>query len=276
VTVLFITEALAKAHVKGYTKADGTVVPAHDDKRVAAHHPAKWSAAHHSIGSSQGSMFGQSHKAPPKAFHPQADDAGKKVGIYEPHALDLSGLGDPDAVVTFTPGCTLPDAMGGISLSDWTPPENEADWFDVAGVADIEEPPMETTEKQKESSGLVIMEDDGRVWVVSPTNKFGGYKNTFPKGKQDDELSLQANAIKEAWEESGIKAEVVAFLGDQSRTSSKCRYYLARRVAGNPAAMGWESQAVHLVPTGKLRGFLDTSLDREVMDMLVHHLLKDA
>jgi hypothetical protein len=37
VTVLFITEALAKAHVKGYTKADGTVLARGKTQRARAH-----------------------------------------------------------------------------------------------------------------------------------------------------------------------------------------------------------------------------------------------
>lgn len=35
-TVLLVSESLAKSHVKGYTKADGTVVKPHEDKRSAA------------------------------------------------------------------------------------------------------------------------------------------------------------------------------------------------------------------------------------------------
>jgi len=36
------------------------------------------------------------------------------------------------------------------------------------------------------------------------------------------------------------------------RTQTYTRYYMARRIGGCPAEMGWESQAVHLVPAARL------------------------
>jgi hypothetical protein len=36
-------------------------------------------------------------------------------------------------------------------------------------------------------------------------------------------------------------------------TQTYTRYYIARRTGGSPACMGWESQAVHLVPMAQLR-----------------------
>jgi 8-oxo-dGTP pyrophosphatase MutT (NUDIX family) len=99
---------------------------------------------------------------------------------------------------------------------------------------------------------VIIIEDDGRVWLVSPTNGFGGYAATFPKGRVDAGGTLQHTAVREAFEESGLAVRLEAFLLDASRTQTYTRYYIARRVAGSPAAMGWETQAVHLVPAARL------------------------
>lgn len=41
-------------------------------------------------------------------------------------------------------------------------------------------------------------------------------------------------------------------LVDVKRTQTYTRYYLAERVGGNPAEMGWETQAVLLVPVATL------------------------
>jgi 8-oxo-dGTP pyrophosphatase MutT (NUDIX family) len=68
--------------------------------------------------------------------------------------------------------------------------------------------------------------------------------------------SLQACAIREAYEEAGLKVQIIGYLADSLRTQSYTRYYLARRVGGSPACMGWESQAVHLVPPGMLNSLL--------------------
>lgn len=46
---------------------------------------------------------------------------------------------------------------------------------------------------------------------------------------------------------------ITGFLLDVQRTQTHTPYYLARRIGGSPARMGWESQAVHLVPLARLR-----------------------
>ena len=118
------------------------------------------------------------------------------------------------------------------------------------------------------ASGVVIEEPDGRVWLVSPTNAFGGYKNTFPKGKVDPGLSLQANAIKEAYEESGLRVEITGYLVDVDKTTSTTRYYTARRVGGVPIDMGNESEAVVLVSKKDLIESLNQPVDHKVANAL--------
>lgn len=276
--VLLVDSALAKSHVKGYTKADGTVVKPHEDKRFKHEKPpAKWSAGGKpSMTAPQFGLFGghgganAGPKPVPKAYHPKAGDKGQKVGIYSPSTPDVAGFADPGSIATVTPGCAgMPASLNGIPFASWTPPDEDR-WDYVEGQKDdLEEPELVCPKGKDPASGLIIVETDGRAWVVSPTNKFGGYRNTFPKGKVEPELSFQANAIKEAWEEGGIKAEIVGLVGDVERTTSVTRYYLARRVAGNPAHdVGWESQAVHLVPISQLTEFLDAAVDHKVVDLL--------
>jgi ADP-ribose pyrophosphatase YjhB (NUDIX family) len=132
-------------------------------------------------------------------------------------------------------------------------------------MEDLDEPVMHLKQGLKPASGCIIKEPDGRVWLVSPTNQFGGYKNTFPKGKIEDEMSWQANAIKEVFEESGLKVKIVGYACDVDRTSSVTRYYHAVRVGGTPADVGWESQAAHLVPESDLHLYLDSEADHDVI-----------
>ena len=91
-------------------------------------------------------------------------------------------------------------------------------------------------------------EPDGRVWVFEPTNKFGGYVRTSPKGTVVSGRSLAANAAKEVFEETGLLIEVGQPLIDTERTASVCRYFLGQRIGGDPSNMGWEAQAVCLTP----------------------------
>jgi ADP-ribose pyrophosphatase YjhB (NUDIX family) len=271
---------LLKAHNKGYTKKNGTFVAPFDDKRASAHPgekkpPAKWSAG------GQPSLFGRSgwpsgvgkltsssaKKPEPKAIHPKKGDHGEAVGIMSPSApTDASTWTDPTAVATFVPDGDVPLSLHGVSFAPWRDhPRTDDGWDYVDGqMDDLEEPPMKLPVGKTASSGVVIEEPDGRVWIVHPTNKFAGYQATFPKGGAEDGMSLQANAIKECFEEAGLKVEITGLLGDFERSTSVARYYHAKRVGGTPVGMGWESQAVSLAPKGKMLGLLNSNVDHPI------------
>jgi ADP-ribosylglycohydrolase/ADP-ribose pyrophosphatase YjhB (NUDIX family) len=210
----------------------------------------------------------------PPVAHPQPGPKGETVWIERPHKARLRGWTDPEAALTITPGDALPVAeLNGVRLQSWQGPRDPEAWQTVSGQRHIGEPELATAQPgHKLASGLVMREPDGRVWLVSPTNAYGGYHTTFPKGRLDAGLSAQANAIREAWEESGLKARIVAWLGDVDRTTTRTRYYLAQREAGTPSDMGWESQAVHLVPLAQARAFLASPYDRAVLDLLERFL----
>lgn len=91
---------------------------------------------------------------------------------------------------------------------------------------------------------------------------------TFPKGRQEPGLSLQATAIKECWEETGLRIRIHSLLGDFKRTATLTRLYLAERVSGTPASMGWESQAVSLAPLVALGSLLNGAADKPVLAAL--------
>ena len=57
-------------------------------------------------------------------------------------------------------------------------------------------------------------------------------------------------------------------LVDVKRSQSYTRYFLAERVGGNPADMGWESQAVMLVPVEQLAQVLNSPNDAPIVDAL--------
>lgn len=92
--------------------------------------------------------------------------------------------------------------------------------------------------------------------------------NTFPKGKLDPGMGLRANALKEAYEESGLQVVLTGFLCDSVRSTSVTRYYTARRVGGHPGDMCWESQAVHLVPRNLLSSVVTHPNDQGVLQAL--------
>lgn len=176
--------------------------------------------------------------------HPHPDEHGAPVLILRPStATSLAAWDDPAAIATVVPGGPLPPALNGVPFAPCPPPP--------AG-ASVAEPPFELPTGFEAAAGAVVLEPDGRVWLVAPTNGYGGYAATFPKGRVDPGCGLAATAVREAWEEAGLQIAVTAFLADVRRTQTYTRYYLARRTGGTPSAMGWETQAVHLVPLALL------------------------
>lgn len=210
---------------------------------------------------------------PNATTHPQKGPDGKPITINEPHkATGKDTWDDAGKTATFTPGGEAPAALHGVPFGRWTDAPTTADgWQNVKGqMKGLDDDwPLEVPKGKRPAAGVIVEEPDGRIWLVHPTNGFGGYKATFPKGGQEDRIpSLQANAIKEAWEESGLRVEITGVLGDVERSTSVARYYTARRVGGTPRDMGWETQAVSLVPRSKLKDALNQKVDKDIADDL--------
>ena len=205
-------------------------------------------------------------------YHPHKDNKGQPVRLHNPSQPSAHMTwSDAEQLATAVPNGPMPATVAGIALDSWRDAPVDSDgWERLSAAAEFDEPPMKEVAGKPPASGAVVVEADGRVWVVSPSNGHGGYTNTFPKGKLDpaEGLSLRANAIKEVYEESGLKVALTGFLCDSVRSTSVTRYYLARRVGGNPAEMGWESQSVHLVPTAHLAKFVTNKNDQAVLEKL--------
>ncbi len=243
------TDLLSKAHIKGYVKKDGTYVKPHDRDGVPAAAAAP-AVVHH---------------------HPKADDDGQPVVIKHPsHPSAPSTWHSPNAIATFTPGGDTPLSLNGVHLARWRDhPTTTEGWDFVDGIKDdLDEPAFKLPAGKKAAAGVVIEEPDGRCWLVHPSNEFGGYKASWPKGTVDPGLSLQAVACKEAFEETGLKIEITGFIGDYARTTSVARMYKAKRVGGLPTDAGWESQAVSLVPKEKLYEMLNMWSDHGIAESI--------
>lgn len=249
---------LLKAHVKPHTRRDGVFVHGYERHDGGKHGKTL-------LGKKK--LFGPAPLPKSAVPHPEVDDHGEKVMIHHPsEPTPPQTWFDPKAVATFVPGGEVPVELNGVPIAPWTDhPTTDEGWDYVDGVDDdLDEPPFHVATGKAAASGVVIEEPDGRVWLVAPTNSFGGYRASFPKGNAEPDLSLQANAIKEVFEETGLKVKITGFLGDYTRTTTVARLYRGVRVGGTPAAMGWESQAVHLAPKDALYGFLNRQTDHGI------------
>ncbi|MFM7707725.1 MAG: NUDIX hydrolase [Gammaproteobacteria bacterium] len=213
---------------------------------------------------------------PPHA-HPRRDPQGRAVLIESPSIPSpLEQWRDATAIAVAVPDGSLVETLNGVAFARWVGPAAWAEHASISGAGaggssfddhPFDEPPFEPPSSLAPAAGVVTLEPDGRAWLVAPTNGYGGYKLTFPKGKLDG-LDRRVSACKEAWEESGLQVELTRFLADVPRSTSYTRYYLARRIGGTPADMGWESQAVWLVPGTQLASVASHPNDRPLLAAL--------
>lgn len=203
--------------------------------------------------------------------HPQRNHKGQPVVLHHPSTpTPLANWTGALDVALVVPGGAMPPALNGIAFDAWHDvPTQDGQWQQVAGQCLQDEPVFEPMPGKAAAAGVVILECDGRVWLVAPSNAFGGYQTTFPKGRVEAGGSLQSSAIREAYEESGLQVRITGWLADVPRAVTYTRYYLAERVAGNPAAMGWESQAVLLVPRAELGKFLTHPNDQPLLQAIL-------
>ncbi|MGT2429578.1 NUDIX hydrolase [Cupriavidus basilensis] len=160
---------------------------------------------------------------PNPVLHPRLDDDGKPVKINEPSIASAPETwADLAAIALWTPDSATPAELHGVPFAPWFDhPVTAAGWDYVDGqMDDLDEPAMQTNGK-KPAAGVIVEEPDGRVWVVHPVQWLP--QATAPpsrRGHADDGLSLQAAAIKEAFEESGLKVAIVGLIGDVERTQT--------------------------------------------------------
>ena len=202
-------------------------------------------------------------------YHPKRRANGDKVTIHQPNRPSEAATWlDADAIVTIVPGGETPLVLNGITLQPVTQPRRSLDWSALAETSRFAEPEFASPQGLKPAAGALVIEPDNRIWIVHPTNAFGGYRATFPKGTVDPGDSLRTTALREVFEETGLLVELIGWLSDYHRTQSCTRYYLARRVGGSPADMGWESQAVSLAPRPQLASLLNQPVDHAIVHAL--------
>ena len=81
--------------------------------------------------------------------------------------------------------------------------------------------------KLKAAYGGVVIDAEGRVLLREPTNHFGGYAWTFPKGKADPGETAEQAALREVQEETGCTARILAPIpGDFAGDTSMNNYFL--------------------------------------------------
>ena len=193
------------------------------------------------------------HNGPP--IHPKLDENGNQFAVYNPtpeQSYTQAELDDPSKSITIVPGQKLPGSLAGKPIAGVTGTydqlRNAAQWNAISGVAAIgginnDIPPGANVERV----GVIITEDDGRVWMVEPSNHYSAETLVLPRGRHEEGYSYKSTAMKEAFEETGL---CVRLRSNQEpiQASPGIWFFVAERYYGTPADMGWESQSVKLMP----------------------------
>jgi 8-oxo-dGTP pyrophosphatase MutT (NUDIX family) len=97
-------------------------------------------------------------------------------------------------------------------------------------------------------AGTIMREADGRIWMIQPSNGFGGKTFAIPKGRIEPGHSLNHTAVKELYEETGLGHEITDYLGSfANSTGGRNAVFEGKRIGGHPEQMGWETQGLTLI-----------------------------
>jgi|GEM_PF-3049450 len=136
--------------------------------------------------------------------------------------------------------------------ANWNPPKSLEEWkgFMMKHLKTRFEDKVVPFHAMRLCAGVIIQEPkpDGRVWMVAPSNKYGGYDAVFPKGTVEPGFNCLLTAFKEGREECGLEFKIKKVLFDLERPGGQyLRMYLAKRRGGHPKLADAENQAILLV-----------------------------
>ena len=136
---------------------------------------------------------------------------------------------------------------------------------------------------EETSAGGLILDSDQRAAVIGRTNAHGNLSWSLPKGHLEEGESLEAAAIREVSEETGIAGRVVAPLGiidfyftaEGQRIHKTVHHYLLIAEGGELNGDDAEVDAVAWVPLNELTDRLAYADERRLIAR-VPELLADA
>lgn len=124
-------------------------------------------------------------------------------------------------------------------------------WSELCAIEREEERPMKNA-----SCGGVLIDEQGRVLLRTPSNGFGGDRWTFPKGRPEPGESGEQAALREVREETGYDATIVAPVpGSYEGETTENRYWLMRPQA-HAQAPHWETEQIRWCTPAEARALI--------------------
>jgi len=136
---------------------------------------------------------------------------------------------------------------------------------------------------EETSAGGLVVDSQGRAALIARTNRRGRLVWSLPKGHLEAGETLEAAAVREVSEETGITGRVVAPLGvidfyftaDDRRIHKTVHHYLMRAESGELSDADAEVDDVDWFPIDELPDRLGYADERRLMAQ-VPTLLADA
>ncbi len=129
--------------------------------------------------------------------------------------------------------------------------------------------------KREFSAGGVLLKDNKEVLLIkNPSNVW-----TFPKGLVEKGESPEETAMREVFEETGVKGDIIAYLGEISyfyylkgeKIFKKVKFYLMKYVSGTPKP-SWEVKETRFFSLKEAEKVLqykgDKKIFKKALDML--------
>ena len=123
----------------------------------------------------------------------------------------------------------------------------------------------------------------GRQVFVALIEVNGGRVLALPKGHIEEGEQANETAVREVWEETGLRTVMRAPLGridywfysrrQRSRISKRVDFFLLEYRSGSPRHFNDEVDGVRYVPLSQARGLVSYDGEREVIGRAEDHLL---
>lgn len=117
-------------------------------------------------------------------------------------------------------------------------------------------------EKEKAFGGIV-MNDKGEILLRKPTNGFGGYAWTFPKGRQDKGDTPEQTALREVEEETGVRAKILGELPGKFEGDVTSTGFFIMQLESSGHEMDDETEAVEWVHPSKAHEYIQQTPNKK-------------
>jgi 8-oxo-dGTP diphosphatase len=157
---------------------------------------------------------------------------------------------------------------------DKTPAQKDASWSSAKhgdlGVLGKSKQKRKPRKLWTSAGGVVLrsLKDREHVYVIKPSNNYGPW--AFPKGQVDKGESKKQAALREVWEETGLKARIIdhrkAYLGSGKGSYSITHFYLMVKTGGSPHPTD-ETEEVRLVTWKEAKRLFRSSGNRRDVEI---------